>query len=178
MCHGTIWTEWLWDSDQLLCTSALQASGNALIEADKDKARSAIQHISGQGVIWHGKLQSTSSSSLTTVFQGAAQQLLCTFPFWRSWGNKFLDCLQLLLYSCTYSNYTLPFEHNISFKYLQNANFFIYMLRKPSTLLYSLGNSGILTSLLSINYPGRLSGEKQVLPDSSPGKHAAGSKLD
>lgn len=73
-------------------TSALQAQAIALAKAGEDQAREAIQQISGQGVNWHGKLQSTSSSALAAAFQGAAQQLLCL-----GCGSEFSKLLAALI---------------------------------------------------------------------------------
>lgn len=98
-------------------TSALQAQAIALAKAGEDQAREAIQQISGQGVNWHGKLQSTSSSSLAAAFQGAAQQV-----FEIACSSYYISAL--------FSNYTLPFQYSICFKYLENANFFIYSCLK------------------------------------------------
>lgn len=111
-----------------------------------------------KAIVWADRrLQSSSSSSFTIAFQGAAQQPYCNLSFALAVAVRFWNCLQLLLYFCTFSNYTLPFEYNIWFKYLENANFFIYTcLKKTLAVLRSLGNSVILGSLLSVNYSVRL----------------------
>lgn len=111
-----------------------------------------------KAIVWADRrLQSSSSSSFTTAFQGAAQQPYCNLSSALAVAVRFWNCLQLLLCFCTFSNYTLPFEYNIWFKYLENANFFIYTcLKKTLAVLRSLGNSVILASLLSVNYSVRL----------------------
>lgn len=105
----------------------------ALMKADEGKARQdKTNHLAnlrpGRELTWEVAVNHLLLPA--TVSQRAVQQLLCRFPSALAVAASFWNCLQLLLYFCSFPNYTLPFEYNICFKYLENANFFIYTCLK------------------------------------------------
>lgn len=67
-------------------------------------------------------------------FKGQLSSCSADSPSALAVAARFWNCLQLLLYFYTFSNYTLPFEYSICFKYLENANFFIYTCLKKFRL--------------------------------------------
>lgn len=67
-------------------------------------------------------------------FKGQLSSYSADSPSALAVAARFWNCLQPLLYFYTFSNYTLPFEYSICFKYLENANFFIYTCLKKSRL--------------------------------------------
>lgn len=63
-------------------------------------------------------------------FKGQLHSYSADLPSAFTVAAHFWNHLQLLLRFSTFSNYTLPFEYNICFKYLGYADFFIYICLK------------------------------------------------
>lgn len=126
--HCTLWTEWLLVSDQLNISSPGPGdrAGKGRWGAGK-RSRSANL---GPG----RELTREVAVNLLFLPRHSVSGGSAAAALPRLWQQVFEIACSSYYISALFSNYTLPFEYSVCFKYLENANFFIYSCLKKLRL--------------------------------------------
>lgn len=116
---------------------SLQASDSS---ADKGRSRQdKTRQAKSQARVWIDMGSWSQPPLPPSVFQGAAQQPLCRFPFCLSCGSQSLKLLAAVIIFLRFLKLHISlFKYSIWFKYLENANFlYLHMTEKnPLTAVF------------------------------------------